>query len=329
MTANPRSANPRPSNLRPADPRLSAAETTPSPLRAAVWMLGAIGSFTLMGVAGRELSADYSTFEIMFWRSLVGLPILGVALWFSAAGAAQLTTRRPGLHLGRNLAHFFGQNCWFYAIGLIPLAQVFAIEFTNPILVALLAPLLLGERFTQWRLIAAVLGFAGILIVTRPFAPAPQEGLAIGQAAAAAAALGFALTTIATKRLSETDTTICILFYMIVSQAAMALLCIAVVTGGLPTLPWGASAGWLVVVGLCGLSAHFCITTAFRYADAAIVAPMDFFRLPLVAVVAAALYGEPLEFFVFLGGALVFLGNFLNLRAERRRMAADQGARPS
>lgn len=297
-----------------------------SPLRGAAWMLGAVGSFTLMGVAGRELSVGYSTFEIMFWRSLVGLPIVLGAVWISARGAAQLTTRRPGLHLGRNLAHFFGQNCWFYAIGLIPLAQVFAIEFTNPIFVAVLAPLLLGERFTRWRLIGAALGFIGILIVTRPFAPIESTGLAIGQAVAAAAALGFALTTLATKRLAATETTLCILFYMISSQAIMALVCIVALTGSLPPLPNDPNAGWLIIVGLCGLSAHFCITTALRYADAAIVAPLDFFRLPLVAVVAAALYAEPLELFVFLGGALVFLGNFLNLRAERRRSATDRGA---
>ena len=302
----------------------------PSVLRAALWMIGSFFGFSLMAVAGRELSAGFSTFEIMFWRSLVGLGIVLALLAASPRGFGQVRTDKPGLHGLRNVAHFFGQNCWFYAVGAIPLAQVFAFEFTSPIWVMALAPLLLGERFTAWRALAVALGFLGVLIVAGPFgqgggAPNGSDALWFGQMIAAAAAIGFAGNFMATKQLSRSETILCIMFYMTLMQAVMALVCVFITTGAAPSPPAGAAAGWMVVVGVCGLAAHYCVASALGAADATVVAPMDFLRLPLIALVGAALYAEALDPLVFLGGALVFLGNFLNLRSERRG-AAGRGA---
>lgn len=297
-----------------------AAPNSPpnSPLGAAGWMVGSMLSFTLMAVAGRELSTELNTFQLMFWRSVVGCLVVSSAVALSARGFGQVRTRRPGLHSTRNLCHFFGQNCWFYALGAIPLAQVFAFEFTSPIWVAVLAPLVLGEQFTKWRALAAALGFLGVLLVARP----GGSEFGLGHVIGLAAAIGFAGSFFATKALSSTETTLSILFWMTLSQAGMALVCDLAVSGGAGLIPSDpVQAGWLAAVGVLGLSAHFSITSALKLADATVVAPLDFFRLPLVAVVGMMLYGEPLELAVVLGGALVFLGNFLNLRAERRRTA--------
>ncbi|MBX2855553.1 MAG: DMT family transporter [Rhodobacteraceae bacterium] len=304
-----------------------APSHAPSALRAALWMIGSFFGFSLMAVAGRELSGDFTTFEIMFWRSLVGLAIVAGFLSLSRRGFGQVRTQKLGLHGLRNTAHFFGQNCWFYAVGMIPLAQVFAFEFTSPIWVAALAPLLLGERFTLWRGIAVALGFLGVLVVAQPFGFSTVEidALRFGQIAAAAAALGFAGNFMATKRLSDTETILCIMFYMTLMQAVMALVCALAWSGAFPTPPSGAAALWMVVVGLCGLAAHYCVASALGAADATVVAPMDFLRLPLIAVVGALLYAEALDPAVFVGGVLVFLGNFLNLRAERLSARRSRG----
>ncbi|MEM1345552.1 MAG: DMT family transporter, partial [Pseudomonadota bacterium] len=130
-------------------------------------MAGAIASFSLMAVAGRELSDTLDTFEIMAFRSIVGLACVlsvGVAL----GRLSEVRMSHLGLHALRNVAHFTGQNLWFYAIATIPLAQVFALEFTSPLWVAVLAPLLLGETMPRARGAAIALGFIGILIVVRP-----------------------------------------------------------------------------------------------------------------------------------------------------------------
>ncbi|MBK0397724.1 DMT family transporter [Limibaculum sp. M0105] len=280
------------------------------PLAAAGWMVGAIISFGAMAIAGRELSAELDTFEIMAYRSAIGLPII-TAMLLATYGPAGMRTRQPGAHLTRNVIHFAAQNFWFFGIATIPLAQLVAIEFTNPIWVALFAPLLLGERMTRAGMIAAALGFAGVLIVTRPgLAP-----LGPGHAAALAAAIGFALTNIWTKRLSRMDGTLNILFWMTLSQMLMGIAC--ALPGGI-TVPSTALAPWVLFVGICGLTAHFSLTRALFAAPATVVAPMEFMRLPAIAIAAALIYGEPLEIAVFVGAALILAGNLVNLRGARR-----------
>ena len=106
--------------------------------KAAIWMIGAICSFSAMAVAGREVSFALDTFEIMLFRSIMGVAIvISAALIFGTL--RQINRQQFGLHFARNLAHFIGQNLWFYAVTVIPLAQVFALEFTSPIWVILLA----------------------------------------------------------------------------------------------------------------------------------------------------------------------------------------------
>ena len=199
---------------------MTLSVTTPAPqvLRAALWMLGAVVSFSSMAVAGRAVSFELDTFEIMMYRSIVGF-ILVLTVAQLTGHASRITTRSPGLHLIRNLSHFTGQNLWFYAITMIPLAQVFALEFTSPLWVLVLSPLILGERMTRVRAIAAVIGFSGILIVARPGA----ETINAGTLAAAAAALGCAGSILATKRLTRTETLTCILFWMTLTQIVFGL----------------------------------------------------------------------------------------------------------
>lgn len=281
------------------------------PLVAMLWMLGAVFSFAAMAVAGREIAVELNTFELMGYRSVIGFVIVLAMVFTSTRGFSQIKTAHPGLHVIRNLFHFAGQNLWFYAVAVIPLAQLVALEFTNPIWVAMLAPFVLGERMTRWRLFAALLGFAGVLIVARP-GVAPFE---IGHAAGLGAALGFALNTIYTKELSRTDSTLCVLFWMTLSQALMGFALAA--PGGI-TMFSLALAPWVVVVGLCGLTAHYCLTSALYNAPASVVAPMEFLRLPVIATVGMMMYGEPLEAAVFVGAGLIIAGNLLNLNAERR-----------
>ena len=279
---------------------------------AVVWMLGATLSFSTMAVAGREATRELDTFELMFFRSLIGIVVVSVAIALFGS-RRDLSTDRMGLHVGRNIAHFTGQNLWFFAISLAPLAQVISLEFTSPLWVALMAPLLLGERLTLLRLIAIGLGIAGIVIVADP----GRLELTPGVVAAALSAIAFALTTIATKRLTRTTSTLNILFWLTIMQALFGL-----VTAGYDgeiALPSREMLLPVLAVSLAGLSAHFCLTQAMQIAPASVVAPLDFLRLPLIAVVGLVLYNEPLEQAVFLGGAIIIVANLINLRADGRR----------
>ncbi|MEN9062610.1 MULTISPECIES: DMT family transporter [Ponticoccus] len=288
-------------------------------LKACLWMTGAIASFTTMAVAGRAVSLDLDTFEIMFFRSLIGIVIV-VSVARLAGTLGQVDTRNFGTHVVRNLGHFAGQNLWFYSITVIPLAQVFALEFTSPFWVMLLSPLVLGERLTGNRLAAAAVGFVGILIVTRP----TPETLQFGQLTAALAAAGFAASAVFTRRLTRTTTITNILFWLTVLQAGFGLVCAGY--DGDIALPSLASLPWVVIIALAGLVAHFCLTTALSLAPATVVMPIDFTRLPVIAIVGMMLYAEPLDRYVFLGAALIFGANYANITYETRRARA---ARPA
>ena len=145
-----------------------AEETSAPILRAGIFMLGAVASFTLMAVSGRQVSFELDTFEIMMFRSIVGLAVV-MAFVLVQGRLRELPTQKTGTHLLRNIFHFTGQNLWFFAITMIPLAQVFALEFTTPIWVILLAPLILREGITPIGALAAALGFVGVITNLRRY----------------------------------------------------------------------------------------------------------------------------------------------------------------
>jgi drug/metabolite transporter (DMT)-like permease len=201
---------------------------------------------------------------------------------------------------------------------MIPLGQVFALEFTSPIWVILLAPIFLGETLTRPKLIAAAFGFAGTLIVARPDFSAFDPGIA----AAALAALCFATTNIATKSLTRHESIISIMFWLTGMQLVMGLI-MAGYDGDM-ALPTAQSLPWLMLIGLCGLTAHFCLTTALSLAPASVVVPVDFLRLPVAFTLGWVLYDEGLDLALVLGAALILTGITVNLWASK---AASKRAR--
>lgn len=281
-------------------------------LQAAFWMLGAIFSFTTMAIAGRELSASFDTFEIMLYRSAIALLIV-IILAYSTGTYRQVGLGAWRTHLVRNIFHFTGQNLWFYAVAMIPLAQVFALEFTTPLWVILLAPMLLGERLTFIRGIAAAMGFVGVLVVARP----DMASVNLGILAAASCAVFFALTYVFTKRLTRTESITAIMLYLSGLQLIFALLSAGY--DGDIALPRLVDMPLLALIAVCGLLAHFCITKALTIAPATLVAPFDFARLPIVAVAAMLIYSEAIDVWVFVGAFIIFAGNYLNIWFETRK----------
>lgn len=258
----------------------------------------------MMAFSGRELSAEISLFQIIFFRNLICMVLLVGLL--TRLGWDRVRTSRPARHVARNTIHFAAVYLWFFAVASIPIAEVFAIEFTAPIWTALLASIFLGERLNRWRVIGIALGFAGVLIILRP-------GIAIihpASFAALGAALGYATTYVITKDLVRYDGPITILFWMNLVQLSLGLVPSLVVW----TTPSPALWPWVLVVGVSGLTSHYCLSRALACADATVVTPLDFLRLPLAAVVASMAYAETLEPFVFVGAVVIFAGNWLNIR---------------
>lgn len=276
---------------------------------AALWMAGAIVSFCLMAVAARELAVSMSPFQILLLRSLAGALFIGL---FIARGEPELLrSQQPCLQLVRHTLHSVGQILWILALAWLPLALVFAVEFTSPIWGALTAMRLLGERLNRWRLLAMALGFAGVLVILRPGFVTLEPAIL----AALGAAVAFGVTNAMTKKLVRTDQPWGILFWMCCGQT---LLCLPFAIP-LWVAPAAADLPWIAAVAVTGLTAHYCLAQALASADAMVVLPMEFVRLPIVALIGLLAYGEPLDLWTFLGAAVIASGIWLNVRAEATR----------
>ena len=278
--------------------------------RVVLWMVGALLSFSVMAVSIRQLSrGGLSIFEILAIRSGVALVILIALLVVRPDLRLHARPRRMGLNLFRNSVHYGSQFMWALSLTMLPLAMVFALEFTMPAWTALLAVWFLQERMTPSRLGVVVLGLIGVLVILRPgiagFNPAAFLVLL--------AAFGYAITMITTKKLTMTESTFGIVFWMAVMQFPLSLI------GSDPTVFFHFEARHIlpaIGVGLAGLSSHYCLSNAFRSGDATLVVPLDFMRIPLIAVVGWAFYGEALDVFVLLGALIIISGVFWNLRSE-------------
>jgi|TARA_B100000959_G_scaffold214117_1_gene225351 drug/metabolite transporter (DMT)-like permease len=270
-------------------------------------MLGTSGFAILIGISGRELSSEMSLFQVMFCRNFVCLTATICAMYF--IGWNTIRTRFVGRHVVRNIIHFLATYLWFFGIVSIPMAEVFALEFTTPLWTAILAAFFLRERFGARRVVGTLLGFIGVLVILRP-------GLAMIHPAAFAvigSAMMLATMYVLTKSVITYDSPWTILFWMNLVQLPISL------TFAIPDWTWPSTPliPWVVLVGVAGFGIHYSISKALVYADASLVVPFDFFRLPLIAIVAWLLYNEALDPFVFIGAMIMVGGNVLNVRENR------------
>ncbi|HEX6364087.1 MAG TPA: DMT family transporter [Albitalea sp.] len=281
--------------------------------QAALWMAGWLSLMVVIAVAGREATRELAVFEVMVLRSSIGLVMLYPLIRANGGFAAMRTTRLRD-HAVRNVVHYAAQYGWFAALTLIPLAQVVAIEFTMPLWTVLLAAAFLGERIHAWKVTAVALGLVGVAIIVRPGAAA----VSAGQLIALAAAVGFAVSVTTVKSLTRTDSAVVIMFWMLVLQTLLGLLPALAVWRAPSAAAWG----WVLVIAFCGTFSHYCMARAMAHADATVVVPMDFLRVPLTAAAGWLVYAERMDAFTVLGTALILAGNGLNLRRPRAaRMA--------
>lgn len=280
-------------------------------VRVVLWMTGTLLSFSVLAVSIRILAGTLTVFEILTVRCAGAILILLTVLALRPGLRPQLRTRRIPMHFFRSAVHFAGQFCWATSLTLLPFATVFALEFTLPVWVLLLAIVVLGEKLTKGRIVVIVLGFIGCLVILRPgliaFQPASLLVLA--------ASFFYAVFNVATKQMTTTETTFGIVFWMNLLQFPLAL------SGSDPLFvlrlePWQALP--MAGVGASGLAAHYCMANAFRYGDASVVVPLDFLRVPLIALVGWLFFGESIDALVFVGAAIILSGILWNLHAEAR-----------
>jgi len=288
----------------------------PSLAKAALWMAGWLTLMLLMSVAGRAATIEIDVFQIMELRALIGLVLLW-PLVHAAGGLRAMRTSVIGQHVGRNVVHYFAQYAWLLALTMIPLAQLISIEFTMPVWTAIFAGLFLGERIGGLKIASIVLGILGVAIIVRP----GLDHVAPGQLIALVMAVGFGISVTMVKGLTRHDSVVRIMFWMLVIQGLIGIV---------PALwvwrwPSAETWAWIVVIAACGTFSHYCMAKAMTYADATVVIPMDFLRVPLSAALGYLLYSEMLDAWTVAGAAMILFGNLLNLRGAAPQKAAATG----
>lgn len=277
-------------------------------LRGALWMFGMVASLSLLAIAARELAPRHNPMELQVVRH--GMSLLILAPFVIQAGLRSFQTTNLKLQLFRNVSHFAATIGWYTAVTLLPLAEVFAIEFTTPVWVAVLAVLFLGEKMNVGRVVALVLGIAGILVILRP----GFNDVGPGTWMMVATAFGFAIANACTKGLTRTDSVLTVLLWMSMLQGLMAVVGASFDW----TAPTVDEIPWLIVIGVTGLGAHYSLAKALTLADVSLVNPVDFLRLPLIAVVGFLAYGEGVDVLVLVGAGIIFVGNYYSIRRENR-----------
>jgi drug/metabolite transporter (DMT)-like permease len=252
-----------------------------------------------------------STFEILFFRSLIG--VLAVLPFIIRGRFTDLRMTNAPFHFGRALVQFSAQICWMYGIAYLTLSDLTAIEFSVPVFTAVLAVIFLGEKMWRHKWIATLFGFGGVLIILQP------EGSAFS-VAGFVMLLGSALYSgsgILVKFLTRTETPQGIIFWMNALQLPLGLIPAVFifdwVTPGIVDVPW------ILAWGLAGLLAHYTMARALSLADITIIFPLDFLRLPLMALLGFLLYAEAISPWTAVGGIVIFAANYYSVREESKR----------
>ncbi|MEE2654650.1 MAG: DMT family transporter [Pseudomonadota bacterium] len=279
-----------------------------SNLRGAAWMVLAGLCWTFMTILVRQLSYDYSSFQILFFRNVVAVFILLPPAM--NAGFSTLKTQRLPLHCLRALLSYIGVLLLFYGIAKIPLPDVTALSFTQPLFVVLLAALILKETVTSERWVAVIIGFLGLLVIIRPGVISVELATIL----VLVSAFSYAVSNICVKRLMTTDTAKQSVFYfnLLMFPIAMVPALIFWVTPTLEDIPI------FIAIGVNGTIAVYAYARSFAIADASAVMPFDFLRMPMTALAAFILFSETGDFWTWLGAMIIFGSSYvLAVRSKR------------
>ena len=281
-------------------------------LRGILWMSMAALVYTVMNIAIRKLSADFSTFEILFFRNLIIVTLM--LPWLIHSGFGALKTDRMNIHLMRSGVSYFAGLTWFYALAIMPLGEAVALHFTLPLFATLAAVFFLGERVDLGRWGATALGFAGVLVIMRPGVEAVSTGAVVVLLSAAFSAWA----TILIKVLARTEAINLIVFYLNALMLPISLV---------PALffwitPGWADIPWILLLGTANWAAHQCLTRSLAAADASVAMPFDYLRMPFTAAVGFLVFAEVLDFWIWVGSLIIFASTILMARREARSRRA-------
>jgi len=302
---------------RQADTRgMSAFAALPASTRGALWMTVSAFLYACTYATVRHLSASFNTFEIVFFRSILG--VLFMLPWLMHAGLGVLRTKRIGLYSVRVGLNYVGMVCLMYGIARLSLQDVTALMFTVPLFTVIFVAVLLGEKVGTARWWALVVGFAGALVIIRP----GFIELSIAAIAVMVTSASYSLVNTATKSLTETEAPNTIVFYVFM---LMAVVGVGPAVYGWNMPGWW-DAPWILALGAFSSLATLCITRSFAAADASVVMPFNFLKLPFAVMIGFIMFAEAPDLWTFSGAAIIFGSSYYIARREAKANAAAPAA---
>ncbi|MEJ6394031.1 DMT family transporter [Gymnodinialimonas sp. 2305UL16-5] len=259
------------------------------------WMLMTGICFVAVTATVKMVGDDVPAVQAGFLRYVLALGFL-IPMW-PAVRRTVLTRPLVGLIAARGIAHALAVSLWFFAMTRIPIADVTALNYLNPIYVILLAVLFLGERLGPWRIAAIVVAFAGTLIIIRP----GFREIDIGHLVMLLTAVAMAVSYFFAKLLSQRVPAQVVVFYLsIVVPIALlpAALSLWVPVGWIDL-------GWLFLCAIFATAGHYTMTLAFRMAPLTVTQPVTFLQLIWATLLGVLVFEEPLDAYVILGGGLI------------------------
>lgn len=270
------------------------------------WMLIAVLCFCIMAIAIKEMSPTVSSFQIIFFRAILGLIFL---LTFFKNKLSKPTFLMIKEHSFRNVFHIIGQYGWIVGILYLPLAEVTAIEFSVPIWVLIIASIILKEKLTVYKVLSILLGFGGVLVMI----DVDISQVSLYSLIVLLSAMSYAITHTATKKLTATYTSLDIVFMMCLIQVPISF-CLALYDWSVPTL---LDVCLLVLVGLSAITAHFSMSNAMKVDDVGSVISLDYFRLPILVAIGVLYYQENFKYVYLIGVILILFGNWIGKKESR------------
>ena len=292
--------------------------------------LASVVLFVVMSALIKATTEDVPTGQAMFFRSFFALPvILGWLMWRHDLRTG-LRTSRPMGHVWRGLIGVCGMGFGFSSLAYLPLPDVTAIGFAAPLMTVIFAALILGERLRVYRMSAVLLGLVGVVVILAPrlsiFSGGAMESAAqIGVILVLASAMFRALAQIHIRRLAQTEQTAAIVFYFSMTTTVLSLL----------TLPFGwtmpdvGAIAMLVCAGLIGGVAQIFITSAYRFADTAVIAPFDYASILFAMIIGYVFFADVPTPQMLFGSAIVILSGLLIIWRERALGLKRGKARPT
>ncbi len=286
--------------------------------RGALLALLAFGIYATHDVVVKILGADYSAVQIIFFATLLGFPLATLMLMRDRADG-NLRPRHPWWTLIRTACIVTTALCAFYAFSVLPLAQTYAILFTMPLLVTLLAIPILGETIGLHRGLAVVTGLAGVLIVLRPGA----EALSLGHVAALAAAATSSLASVIVRKIGSNERSAVLMLYPMVANFFVLGCALPFVYRPMPV----EDLGLMGIIAAFGFIAMLLTIAAYRVAEAVVVAPMQYSQMIWAAVFGWLVFEESVDLWTWVGaGVIIASGLYIVARESRRNVSENRPA---